>query len=286
MELRQLEHFVAVAEEGVFARAAVRCRIAPSALSTSIRALERDLDADLFFRTTRRVDLTEAGRALLPQARNALAAATAARAAVDDVRALVRGRLAVGGIPTAGLLDQPALLERFAARFPGVEVRYTRDTSDALLDSLRERRLDVAIVSLPATPPNDLTVRELARGPVLLACRADHPLADRQAVTCAEAASERFVTARPGSRGHDYLERIFEAAATARTAPHEVHDVATMLDFVDRGLGVALVVDGMIRDKPNLRTVPIDDIALTWALGAVTAPAAPPAARELLAMLG
>jgi DNA-binding transcriptional LysR family regulator len=286
MELRQLEHFVAVAEEGVFARAAVRCQVAPSVLSTSIRSLERDLGAQLFRRTTRQVDLTAAGQALLPQARLTLAAAVAARAAVDDLRGVISGRLAVGGIPTSGLLDQAAALETFAARFPRVEIRYRRDTSDALLDALREGRLDVGIVSLPASPPAGLTVRELARGPILLACPAGHRLAGRASVTCHDLAGERFVAGQPGSRGHDYVARIFAAADTVPTAPHEVPDVSTMLDFVERGLGVALVIDGMISDRPGLRTVPIDHEALTWTLGAVTAPVATPATRELLALLG
>ncbi|WP_436534885.1 LysR family transcriptional regulator [Actinoplanes sp. HUAS TT8] len=283
MELRQLEHFVAVAEEGVFARAAARCRIAPSGLSTSIRALEADLGAELFARTTRRVTLTTAGSALLPQARATLSAAAAARSAVDGV---ARGFLAIGGIPTPGLLDQATALERFAARFPQVEVRYTNDTSDGLLDRVLGRRLDLAIVSLPPIPPAGVTVRELARGRVRLACRADHRFAGRPVVTCGEVAGEKLVTAQPGSRGHDYLERIFAAAGMPRTAPHEVHDVPTMLEFVDRGLGVALVVDGMTASRPGLSTVAIDDDALTWTLAAVTPAVSSPAAHAFLAELG
>lgn len=286
MELRQLEHFVAVAEEGIFARAAVRCGIAPSALSASIRALEQDLDAQLFSRTTRRVALTDAGRALLPEARNALAAAVVARAAVGDVRAVLRGSLVVGGIPTSGLLDQAAVLQRFAARFPQVDVRYTRDTSDALLDAVRQRRLDLAIVSLPASAPAGVGVRELARGRVMLACRSDHAFAVRPAVSAREVGGERFVVAgRPGSRGHDYLRRIVATADLPGATPHEVADVPTMLDFVERGLGVALVVDRMITDRPALRAVPIDDSTLTWTLGAVTPSPTSSAALELLTMI-
>ena len=75
MELRQLEHFLAVAEEGHFTRAARRCRMSQSALSASIRSLERDLDSRLFVRTTRKVELTEAGRVLLEESRRTLRAA-------------------------------------------------------------------------------------------------------------------------------------------------------------------------------------------------------------------
>jgi DNA-binding transcriptional LysR family regulator len=82
VELRQLEHFVAAAETGHFTRAAGCCHISQSALSTSIRSLERELGSPLFTRTTRRVELTEAGRTLLDEARRTLAAATSAQDAV------------------------------------------------------------------------------------------------------------------------------------------------------------------------------------------------------------
>src|SRR6266851_3878155 len=86
MELRQLEHSVAVAEEGHFTRAASRCHISQSALSTSIRSLERELGSPLFVRTTRTVALTDAGRVLLDEARRTLAAAASARESVQAVQ--------------------------------------------------------------------------------------------------------------------------------------------------------------------------------------------------------
>jgi DNA-binding transcriptional LysR family regulator len=150
VELRQLEHFVAAAEAGHFTRAAGRCHISQSALSTSIRSLERELGVPLFARTTRKVELTEAGRVLLDEARGTLAAATSARNAVLAMRGLLRGSLTVGGIPTPGQLDQAALLARFRDRYPAVHIRYVRDTSMALIPEVESSRLDVAFVSLPS----------------------------------------------------------------------------------------------------------------------------------------
>jgi DNA-binding transcriptional LysR family regulator len=167
MELRRLEHFAAVAAGLGFTRAAGRCGIATSALSASIRSLEHDLGATLFVRTTGRVALTEARHALLPYARDILAAAGSDRAAVDETRPVVRGGLAIGGIPTFTLLDMPVLLRRFQARCPKVDVRYTRGTSDTLIDEVRDGGHDVAVVSPPAEPPAGLNVIELDRGPVL-----------------------------------------------------------------------------------------------------------------------
>ena len=91
MDLRQLEHFLAVAEEQHFTRAARRVNIVQSGLSASIRALEEELGAPLFIRSTRRVDLTAAGRVLAEEARRVLAAAQGARDAVAAVQGLAPG---------------------------------------------------------------------------------------------------------------------------------------------------------------------------------------------------
>src|SRR5262245_46069035 len=122
MELRHLEYFVAVAEERHFTRAAERMGVAQSGLSASIRSLERELDADLFVRHTRRVELTDAGRALLTEANRTLASAAAAREAVDAVRGLVRGSLSVGSEQCLGVIDLPPLLASFRRAHPGVEI--------------------------------------------------------------------------------------------------------------------------------------------------------------------
>ena len=96
MELRALDYFVVVAEERNFTRAAARLHVVQSGVSATIKALERELGAELLARTSRRVELTDAGTALLPKARAALEAAQAARDAVDEARGGVRGTLRIG----------------------------------------------------------------------------------------------------------------------------------------------------------------------------------------------
>src|SRR3954449_8221138 len=133
MELRHLATFVAVAEEGSFTRAAGRLHVVQSAVSSGVRALERELGVTLFDRTTHRVQLSEAGRALLPEARRTLAAAAAARDAVDQLRGGLRGTVVLGTMQAQGMhaIDVPGLLARFRARFPDVtvEVRHAGGSS-------------------------------------------------------------------------------------------------------------------------------------------------------------
>lgn len=292
MELRQLEYFVAVADETSFTRAAARCRIAQSALSTSIRALERELGAPLFLRTTRRVALTEPGRALLAEARRTLTAAEAARAAVAGVRGLLRGSLAVGGIRTRGLLDQAELLARFRRAHPEVEIRYVLDSSAALVEQVRSGRLDLAFVCTPPGLPPDLTMTTLFTRSMVLACRTDHPLVDQPAVSRADLARETLIGASESMIPSAAMERAFSINASRRRVPFHVDDVVAVLDFVAQGLGVALLVPELLAGYPELRAIPLaaDEFAdqdLTWTLAAVT-PAADqptPAARALLSLL-
>src|SRR5579862_9866305 len=153
MELRQLAAFVAVAEEGSFTRASDRLHVVQSAVSANIRNLERELGARLFDRTTHKVTLTEAGRALLPEARATLQATTAARDAVDAVRGGVRGTVVLGTMQGQGnVVSVAAVLAEFRAQHPGVQVhiRHGAGGSGEMALQVREGQLDLAFVAAPA----------------------------------------------------------------------------------------------------------------------------------------
>ena len=218
MELRQLEHFVAMAEDGHFTCAANRCHIGQSALSTSIRSLERELGSPLFLRTTRKVELTEAGRVLLEEARRTLAAATSARESVLAVVGLLRSTLRVGGIPTPGLLDQAALLASFRALHPGVDIRYVRDTSMALVPEVEASRLDVAFVSLPRRLPEAVMAVPLDTH-VDVRVPTRPPLAGRPRVALKSLVAEDFVGPPEGSTGYEAADRVFAATGQERRVP-------------------------------------------------------------------
>ncbi|HVM68743.1 MAG TPA: LysR family transcriptional regulator, partial [Gaiellaceae bacterium] len=155
MDLRQLEHFVAVAEERHFTRAARRVHIVQSGLSASIRGLEEELGTPLLLRTTRRVDLTAAGRLLYTKAKDVLSAARETKEALASFTRLERGTLTIGTAHSlAAFVDLPAVLGRFHTAHPGVEIRLSQGGSASLLDRVRDGLEDVACVPLSgALPP-------------------------------------------------------------------------------------------------------------------------------------
>jgi DNA-binding transcriptional LysR family regulator len=160
MELRQLEYFVAVAEEGSFTKGARRVRVAQSAVSATIQKLERELGMPLFSRDSAATSLTEAGLALLPEARSLLSAERRARDTVEQVRAGLRGTIRIGTLVSIGarpqaagllVIDLPAVLGRFHVTHPLVtfQLRAAQQGSAGDLAALIADELDLALGRVP-----------------------------------------------------------------------------------------------------------------------------------------
>jgi DNA-binding transcriptional LysR family regulator len=242
MELRQLEHFVAVAEEGNFTRAAERAVIVQSGLSSSIRALERELGVELFVRSTRRVSLTPAGEALLPEARRSLAAARAGRDAVAAVDGLERGELAVGisqVLPPS--VDVPELLATFQRAYPGVELRLRQADPGTQLAAIRDGVLDLAFTPLIDQPGPDIAFTTIHRDPLVFVCSPDHRLASRRRIHLAEIAHKPFVDLPRDWTVRQLVDRAFAAAGLVRRTAIEVNDINTCLELVRHGVGVTIL---------------------------------------------
>jgi len=242
MEIRQLRHFMAVVTEGGFTAAARTELIVQSALSTSIRNLERELGADLFDRTGRRVVLTEAGRALLPQARALLAGAEAARDAVAAVASLTTGRVSIGTIQTLTCVDLPAELAAFHGRFPGLQVSVRDAPVGELTDALRAGELDLAYLA-PDT-------RELTEGlhahatwheELVLITAPGHPLADAGRTLVKDLADEPFVDFRAGTGLETAVRRLAAHCGLERRITCDVTQVGLLVELVRAGIGVAFV---------------------------------------------
>ncbi|MEV6606822.1 LysR family transcriptional regulator [Kutzneria sp. NPDC051319] len=285
MELRQLEYFVAVAEECHFTRAAQRMRVAQSGLSASIRSLERELGAALFLRSTRQVELTEAGRALLVEARRALTTVAAGRDAVAAVQGLLRGRLAVGTLQCLCTVDLPGILSRFSKAHPGVDIQLRHDSSGALVEQVRAGRLDVAFVTRPARVPDEVMLTPLDIMPMMLACGPEHPFATRDHVDLRELDGLPFVDYHPDWGTRETVDRLLAANCLDRHVALEVNDVHSLLDLVGNGLGVAILPGNFVHKGSRARFVPLTGPAPTWETAIVTPASHSAAASVLLDMV-
>ena len=287
MELQQLRYVVAVAETNSFTRAAERCLVVQSALSHQIARLERELGARLFDRTSRRVALTKAGTAFLPAARQCLDAAERAAAEAAAAVGVVRGRLAVGLIPTVAAVDIPAALRDFRRDYPDVRISMRVGASEKLADQVKEGLLDVAFLGLPTNiQPRGVEARELARDRLVAVVPPDHPLAGEPSVTLKRLASEPFADLPPRTAGRLQSDQAFEAAGLVRDVAFEVSTAELMARLVSERLAVALFASTYAPQLPGVATVEIKDAPGRVEYVVWSATGRSPAAAAFLTLLG
>jgi DNA-binding transcriptional LysR family regulator len=272
VDSRQLEYFVAVAEELSFTRAAQRLFTVQSTVSAAVRALETDLKTTLFDRSTRRVTLSAAGQALLPEAKAALEALDRARAVVEEASTGLRGTIRIGTLARLGLVNLAELLGAFHRMYPLVDVHVATSPtgSSGLADDVRHGRLDVALVGLSRPELHGLEIRDLATVPFVVLLPSAHPLADRPEIELGELAGERFVDMPRGFGNRTMVDRALEAVGIQRRIQIEVPELTTIPDYVRAGLGVAVVPELEPAIETGVRQLPIAGADLAWTLSVVT----------------
>jgi DNA-binding transcriptional LysR family regulator len=242
VELRQLRYAAAVARHRHFTRAAVECHVAQSAMSAQVRRLEAELGVALFVRTSRRVDLTPAGRLVAERAGRVLAELDALQGELDELAGVVRGRVAVGSMPALGDLDLPALLADFHALHPGIEVRLREGTAGEVLTWLQRDELDAGYASVTADDvPGDLAVQRLRDDELVVVAAPGDPVAALDAVDAGALRERELIAFRPDSALHRLVEGVLATAGVAPRIAFESHDLDTVRALASRGLGLALL---------------------------------------------
>lgn len=261
MELRQLQVVVEVAEAGGFSAAGRRLRLVQSAVSATVRAVERELDVPLFDRTTHRVVPTAAGEAFVAAARHALAAVDQVHAAVEAARGVLRGRVTVGVMQ--GLAGGPVrAIGALRRAHPEVVVRLRQAPAEEILDAVRDGTIDLAVVA-PAGRTRGLVTLPLTRDRmvVLAGPRSDLPDAP---VALSDLAAHPFVDFVPGWAVRQAVDRAFRAAGVERTSAFETNDLLAACELVRADLGLTIVPASLATGFPDLRAVAIARHAPTF----------------------
>jgi DNA-binding transcriptional LysR family regulator len=252
MELRHLRYFIAVAEERHVTRAARRLGMQQPPLSQQIHALEREVGAQLLRRMPRGVELTEAGRALLGDARAILAHVEHALATTRRTARGEQGRISIGFTSSAPFHPLvPRVVRAFREAHPRVSLSMEEGGSPDLIDGLRSERLDAVFIRTEVANPAGLAVETLLREAMLVALPKGHDLARGAggALPLRALADETFIVYRRGS-GPGLYDAIIAACQAAGFSPRigqEAPRVVSTLNFVAAGLGVSIVPASLAR---------------------------------------
>jgi len=248
IDLRAWRQFLAVAEELHFGRAAARLHMTQPPVTQAIAQLEKTLGVLLFDRTRRRVALTPAGEALLPQVRELLAHAQALPARAQAAAAGEVGRVRLAFVSTIGFERLPAWVREFRVSCPEVALELVEATGDVQLEAFARGEIDAGLMlHSPGFAPPGLERLAVSEEPLVLALPAKHPLARAPKLPLAEVLAEPLVIfpRRIVPSLHDAIFGLYHAAGRAPEVAQEAIQMQTIVNLVWGGLGVAWVPESV-----------------------------------------
>jgi DNA-binding transcriptional LysR family regulator len=271
VELRQLEYFLAVVEEGSFTRAAARLYMVQSSLSASLLGLERELGTELFIRGRRGAELTDAGRALVGPARDTIDDIDRARDVVAEVKGLFRGSVRVATVPVPRSVDVVDTIAQFRERHPAVQVHVLYDGAQDLLTLVPAGEVDFAVTPLTPRSGPGLRFEPVLRTPLVVMCPAGHRLAGAHDVQVRDLLDEPVIDLPRGWWVRELFDRMFQEQRLAREVRLEVNEWFGLLTMVDRGIGISYGPHALVADAvfAGLGAATLADAPL-WELGIAT----------------
>ncbi|MES4792619.1 MAG: LysR family transcriptional regulator, partial [Chloroflexota bacterium] len=239
MELAQLEAFIQVAHHRSFSRAAEALFLTQPSVTARIQSLERELGERLFERTGRSVTLTDAGRAFMPHAQRALTAVQEGTDAIEAVRHGEVGTIRIGASTSIATYVLPRILKKFRERRPRVHIHLATGQTEDIIDALLSGEFHLAVTRLAQHP--EIQSLHLYNDDLALVVPPNHPFAQKQRVTIAEAAREPFLFFERGSSYHSLVYSMFLRAGVVPESVMELDDMETTKHMVEAGLGVAIL---------------------------------------------
>lgn len=241
--LRQMRFLVGLADTGNFSRAAEKCNVTQSTLSTGLKELEARLGVKVAERTTHSVLMTPEGTELASRARDILAR-------VGDFEDFAKGvsqsgamRLRLGAIPTVGPYLLPRALPRIRAALPGVNIYLREELTDSLVEGLVDGRLDLILVALPHDLPPQIKTELLFEDGYSLATPRDHPLANSDPVAGTDLAGRDLLLLERGHCLQQHALSSVSGIALEEDKEFSATSLPTLVSMVEEGLGVTLLPD-------------------------------------------
>jgi DNA-binding transcriptional LysR family regulator len=243
-----MEIFLSIAEEKSFSRAAERMHRTQPAISIAIKRLEEELGETLFDRSSKAGTLTEAGKILLSYAQRMINLRDEAVESIGELRGMFRGRLSIGANESTSLYLLPPLLLEYRKRHPSIKIEVYRNISERIPAEVLERNLDFGFLSYDPLHPS-LQSFEVHRDELVLVVPPKHPLAGRKSVTVRELGGEQFVAHNVKTPARSRIFELFAQHNAPLNICVELATLDTIKDFVQRGVGLAILPRLAVRDE-------------------------------------
>ena len=240
MDLRQLEMFRAVAEQGTFTKAAGRLKVSQSAVSRQVQLLEHELGGSLLRRSGKGVSLTEAGELLLRMTHRVERDVEEALAEISQTHALQRGTLHLGGGMTVCLYILPRLLKKYRRLFPGVDLRVTAGSSEKILERVRAHEIDLGLLTLPIVA-RDMEVVPVLREELVVVTAPGHPLSRERSIDPKSLSKFPVILYETGSNTRKVLDQYFLEEEISASIAMESENVEIIKAMVAINLGVTII---------------------------------------------
>lgn len=265
MDLASLDTFIAIAETGSFSAAAARLHLSQPAISKRIAALEMQLNTRLFDRIGREISLTEAGRALLPRARQVLSVLDDTRRALSNLQGDISGRLTLATSHHIGLHRLPPLLRAFTKAHPKVALDIRFLDSEVAYDAVLQGRIELAVITLAPQTNAPLLAQPVWQDALDFVAAPEHPLAHGRAVTLAEVAQHPAVFPGESTFTHQVVHALFEREHLTPQVAMSTNYLETIKMLVSIGIAWS-VLPRTLLDNQIVR-LPLQEIQLSRQLG-------------------
>lgn len=256
MELRQLRYFTKVAETLNFSEASKELFITQSTLSQQISLLERELDQQLFQRNSHEVSLTEAGRLLLPYARETLNDADTCVQRLKDLKEMVAGELNIGVTFSFSSIAAETLIS-FLKKYPHVKMNIVYLPMGELMEMLMQRELDLVLAFRPTVHDERIESRLLFNNKLSAIVNDTHPLAKQKSVSLHDLSRYSLALPTRGLQARNAFDRITEGKAYNFKVKAEMNNVDFLFKVIRESNYVTILSESTVIDEPGLVAVPL-----------------------------
>ncbi len=269
MDIRHLAYFAEVAKHLSFTKAASALHVSQPSLSKAIKNLEAELGVPLFYRSSKRLELTDAGKALLANAKNVLEAFSNLTTELHDIMELKKGEIKIGIPPIIGAAFFSKLISQFKEVYPLVKITLIEVGTLKIKEGVEDGSLDIGLICNLPVQKDHFEVIKLLKDPLMLVVHQDHPLASKETVHFADLEHEAFILYRKDFSLHD---RIIEECSKHRFYPSIVCESSQkdfMIEMVEAKLGVALLPSKICATlhHAQIKTIPFYEPQIHLELG-------------------